>query len=170
MPWLRVVARPQANTAQQYLSLEEQLPLKMTVATESGIWLSELCEDQAIWLLRNIVNEANSADTIRVEAPIVSNAVDLLWNRDQIYARDNIQRTFSILLKEYEAKLAASPQDATALHQISDGISVLIKGLARRDSSLALSMLKQYQTARAKALGDTSSTQSSKACQISRKN
>jgi hypothetical protein len=120
------------------------------------------CEEQAIWLLRSIINEANSADILRAEARIVSNAIDLIWNRDETYARDNIKRTISILLEDFEAKVSASPRDDKNLQELKDALSILIGGLARRDSTLAFSLLKQYQAARAKALGEASSNQTLK--------
>ena len=120
------------------------------------------CEEQAIWLLRNIINEANSAEIVRAEARMVSNAVDLLWNRDETYARDNIKRTIALLLEDFESRVSASPRDDAKLQEVKDGISTLIAGLARRDSTLAFSLLKQYQAARDKASGATSSNQTLK--------
>jgi len=120
------------------------------------------CEEQAIWLLRNIINEANSADILRAEARTVSNAVDLLWNRDETFARDNIKRTILLLLDDFEVRVSASPRDDAKLNEVKNGITILIGGLARRDSTLAFSLMKQYQVARAKALGEASSNQTLK--------
>ena len=120
------------------------------------------CEEQAIWLLRNIINEANSAEIVRAEARILSNAIDLIWNRDETYARDNSKRTISLLLEDFESRVSASPRNDPKLQEVKDGISTLIAGLARRDSTLAFSLLKQYQAARDKASGGASSNQTLK--------
>ena len=119
-------------------------------------------QESAILLLRSIIDQANSPEDIQAEASTISGAASLIWSRDQEYARDSFRRTTGTLIQQYEttASDTKSSRNRSKLKELGEGITIFIKALGRRDSSLAMSMLKRYQSARTKALSDSASHRS----------
>ena len=119
-------------------------------------------QENAILLLRSIIDQANSPEDIQAEASTISGAASLLWTRDEDYARDSFRRAIDILIQQFEttASDSESLRNRSTLKELGRGITIFTKALGRRDSLLALSMLKRYQSARTKALSDSASERS----------
>lgn len=115
-------------------------------------------EESAMWFLRSLIDQAHSPEEIQAQAAIISGAATLIWRRDEDYARESFKRVIDVLIQDYESTISdakLSARDRARLKPLSAGISILIKGLGRRDAPLALSMLKRFQGVRTTALGDS---------------
>lgn len=120
-------------------------------------------DEYAVSLLRGMIDQANSSEDMQSQAAIISEAATLVWKRDEVYARDAFKRAIDALVQDYESILSTGKltrADQVRLQKVGDAINILIKTLSRKDSALALSLLKRYQDARKNGLSDSAFSRS----------
>jgi hypothetical protein len=120
-------------------------------------------DEYAVSLLRGMIDQANSSEDMQSQAAIIAEAATLVWKRDEVYARDAFKRAIDGLIQDYESILSTAKltkSDQVRLQKVGEAINLLIKTLSRKDSALALSLLKRYQDARKNGLSDSAFSRS----------
>lgn len=108
--------------------------------TDSGNLERENAKAQAISVLHEIIDRSDQVKGWGSQATVISNALDLLWKHEELYARSNLQRALDHFFLEYSSRTNTTQQRS----QVVTGIKTLISCLAKHDPEGAAKALDRF--------------------------
>lgn len=108
--------------------------------TDSGNLERENAKAQAISVLHEVIDRSDRINDREIQATLISNALDLLWKHEELYARSNLQRALDRFFLEYSSRTSTAKQRS----QIVSGIKILTSCLAKHDPESAGKALDRF--------------------------
>lgn len=96
---------------------------------------------QAIDILKSVVEGAAEIQDVRTRVTVLTSALDLLWQHDEVYARANFIKHVGVLSDRF-ASDATQRQERS---QIREAMGTLLPAFARHDPQLASRLLEKFQ-------------------------
>jgi hypothetical protein len=107
---------------------------------ESGNLERENTKAQAISVLHEVIDRSDRINDWEIQATLISNAFDLLWKHEELYASSNLQRALDRFFLEYSSRTNTTQQR----NQIVSGIKTLTSCLAKHDPEGAAKALDRF--------------------------